>query len=271
MLAKVFCKICDVSPFMRRFLWKQWYQFLARAFKRPDWSFMNYGFAPLDGETPAPETLEAADEPDRACIQLYHHVATGVPVEGLNGLEVGSGRGGGASYVKRYLKPDIMRGVDFSVQAVDFCKNRHQVEGLEFVQGDAENLPFGDGEFDFVVNVESSHCYGSVLAFFAQVTRVLKPGGHFLYADFRTKNEMDEWRGQLESCGLEIVKETDITANVVQALSVDSKRKEKIIEDTAPRWLLPSFREFAALEGSKIYEAFRQRDLIYMSYVLKKS
>lgn len=29
-------------------------------------------------------------------------------------LEVGSGRGGGLSYVKRYLQPEIAIGVDYS-------------------------------------------------------------------------------------------------------------------------------------------------------------
>ncbi|QDU31359.1 Phthiotriol/phenolphthiotriol dimycocerosates methyltransferase [Anatilimnocola aggregata] len=57
------------------------------------------------------------------------------------------------------------------------------MEGLSFVVGDAENLPFEDDTFDAVVNVESSHCYRSDPAFLAQVRRVLRTGGHVLFAD----------------------------------------------------------------------------------------
>ena len=55
--------------------------------------------------------------------------------------------------------------------------------------GDAESLPFGDEMFDAVVNVESSHCYGSTPAFLAQVKRVLRCGGHFLFADLLDRSE----------------------------------------------------------------------------------
>ena len=41
-------------------------------------------------------------------------------------LEVGSGRGGGASYISRYLQPRSMTGMDFCQEAVDLC-NRHRL------------------------------------------------------------------------------------------------------------------------------------------------
>ena len=85
-----------------------------------------------------------------------------------------------------------MIGVDFSDKAVNLCKKYYCVDGLSFVPGDAEHLPFDDDSFDAVVNVESSHCYGSMATFLAQVKRVLKPGGHFLFADFRTREQIDE-------------------------------------------------------------------------------
>ena len=50
-------------------------------------------------------------------------------VRGLDVLEVGSGRGGGADYVKRCLKPRTMTGVDFSKNAVAFSNRRYAAEG----------------------------------------------------------------------------------------------------------------------------------------------
>ena len=57
---------------------------------------------------------------------------------------------------------------------------------IEFIQGSAERLPFGDEDFDVVINTESSHTYGSVAGFLSEVERVLQPGGYLLLADLRT-------------------------------------------------------------------------------------
>ena len=87
-----------------------------------------------------------------------------VETEGLHRRErqVGSGRGGGASYIARYLNPASMLGVDYSKSAVKLCSRIHSVPSLTFKQGDAESLPCADKSFDIVLNVESSHCYGSM-------------------------------------------------------------------------------------------------------------
>jgi hypothetical protein len=57
---------------------------------------MNYGYTPL-GSAPALQ-LEIPDEPDRMCIQLYQDAAGAVVLRDRDLLEVGSGRGGGASW-----------------------------------------------------------------------------------------------------------------------------------------------------------------------------
>jgi ubiquinone/menaquinone biosynthesis C-methylase UbiE len=51
------------------------------------------------------------------------------------------------------------------------------VTGLDFVHGDAESLPFSDGSFDAVINVEASHAYPRLTRFLEEVVRVLRPGG----------------------------------------------------------------------------------------------
>jgi ubiquinone/menaquinone biosynthesis C-methylase UbiE len=165
MLTKLFLMLNRLSPAVKRGLWRQWYQFLAGRYPMQDWTFMNYGYASLEQQADRLH-LSAEDEPDRYFIQLYHHVASGVDVENVDVLEVGSGRGGGASYVARYLKPKTMLGVDFSEQAVDFSNRQHRAPGLSFARGDAESLPLDDANVDVVINVESSHCYGSMEAFF---------------------------------------------------------------------------------------------------------
>ena len=223
MLIRLAMKLTELSPPFKRFLWRRWYQYLA-GYQIRDWRFMNYGFSPLHpGE--APLSLQPADEPNRSNIQLYHHVASAVPLTGLDVLEVGCGRGGGASYVKRYLRPRQMTGIDFSAKAVRFCQANHHVEGLSFVRGDAEALPFADASFDAVLNVESSHCYGSMPSFLSQVKRVLRPGGHFLFADLRMARDIDRLHEQLLASGLTVLDRDDITPSVLAALRTDSERK----------------------------------------------
>src|SRR5204863_875878 len=124
--------------------------------------------------------LDGADEVNRYSIQLYHHLARTVNMDGARVLEVGCGRGGGCSYLARYQQPASVLGIDFSAKAIAFCNRVHAVPGLTFQQGDAESLPCETGTFDVVLNVESSHCYGSVPAFLGEVFRVLRPGGYFL-------------------------------------------------------------------------------------------
>jgi len=116
---------------------------------------MNFGFKSDD----QPKTDHPAEsEPERHCLQMHHKIATAAgDSTGLNVLEVGSGRGGGSAHTKRCLRPARMTGLDCASQAIDFCATKHP--DVVFVHGDAEDLPFEDEEFDFVINVESSHCY----------------------------------------------------------------------------------------------------------------
>ena len=159
-----------------------------------DWLFLNYGY---EEDPPMALPLAASDEPHRFFIQLYHRTATQVDLSGKRVLEVSCGHGGGSSYLTRTLKPASYTGLDLNPAGIEFCKTRHHLPGLEFVHGDAQNLPFPDDSFDAVVNVEASHLYPDVPRFLAEVARVLRPGGHFLYADFRRRSAVAEWEAEL--------------------------------------------------------------------------
>ena len=81
-------------------MWRWWYQRLAKAKAWGEFGFMNYGF--IDDNPPE---LDSADETDRLFIQLYHMNIRDVELEGKKVLEVGSGRGGGASWIARTYAP----------------------------------------------------------------------------------------------------------------------------------------------------------------------
>ncbi|MCJ7626561.1 MAG: class I SAM-dependent methyltransferase [Anaerolineaceae bacterium] len=259
-----------MSPKLRSIYSKQLYQFLARSYQRKDWKFMNYGYAPLANQNRI-IYLDKADEDNHFCIQLYDHAAGAVDLRDYKVLEVGSGRGGGADYIKRYLKPEIMIGVDISENAVRFCNENYHVKGLSFEAGNAESLPFSDNSFDVVMNVESSHCYSSMDAFLGQAKRVLREGGYFLLADFRRKEALEGLRESLNKSGLTLIKETDITLNIIEALKLDNERKTSLIKKSIHKPLVGLFLQFAGTNGSLIYERFVSGETIYLSYVLQKT
>lgn len=266
MFLRLFARLLDV-PVARRFVWKRWYRYLSQRFHDADWNYLNYGLVPAPGDPPL--QLPPEEEPDRTWAALYHHVARPIDLTGRAVLEVGSGRGGGASFIKRHHGPARMVGVDISDTAVALCRQRHHVPGLSFQQGDAEALPFAKGEMDAVINVESSHCYGSFPTFLAEVRRVLRPGGHFLYADFRAADAVASWTADLRAAGFIERGRQDITAQVVRAIEQDHARRAALIERTIPRPLLTTFRQFAGVPGSMIHQALRDGGLVYLSFVLQ--
>jgi len=270
MLIRLAVFLLEHSPLLRRLLWRWWYGRLAKRYTAGDWTFMNYGFVPPAGG--ATLALDPEDEPDRYCIQLYHRVASAADLAGKVVLEVGSGRGGGASFLARYHRPARVTGADFSPQAVTLCQKRHAaVPNLSFTVGDAEQLPFPDASFDAVVNVESSHCYGHIDKFFAEAARVLRPGGHFLYTDFRPDAEGPAWSAALAAQrGWELTDFEDITTAVADALLADDARKRKLIAEFIPPAFHHLFGEFAGLVGGQMYEGFRKREMLYHRFAFRK-
>jgi len=71
---------------------------------------MNYGYYEKDFSP----TLAITDEDERYPIQLYHFLAEKVSFKNLDVLEVGSGRGGGASYLAKTFNPKSICGIDIS-------------------------------------------------------------------------------------------------------------------------------------------------------------
>lgn len=255
------------SRLVRRAIWTFWYPFLTRRLRADEVLFLNYAF---EEDPPRRLALEPADEPNRACIQLYHHVATQTDLRGKTVLEVSCGHGGGASWVTRTLRPAFTTGLDLNPAGVAFCRQRHRVEGLAFEQGDAEELPFRDATFDTVINVEASHCYPHFPKFLAEVARVLRPGGEFLYSDFRFNSGLAEWERDLAAAPLVLRGSRVINAEVLRGMNRNSTRSTELIVRHLPQWLHGLGRDFAGIKGSRIYAALERGELSYRSYRFAK-
>jgi SAM-dependent methyltransferase len=245
------------------------YSVVSILLKGDDTAFLNYGYAPADANaTRFP--LEAADEADRQSIQLYLRVLAGADLRGKAVLEVGCGRGGGASFIARYLAPASMTGIDLSERAAKYCRRRHRHPNLRFIQGDAQDLPVENASYDVVLNVESSHCYPDFDRFLAEVRRALRPAGRFLFADIRPRENVDVLRRQL-AAQFSIVEEERITPNVLLALNRDSDRRSALIHNRAPKFMHAGLKNFAGVEGSVVFAALEAGDLQYVRFVLQKN
>lgn len=191
-----------------------------------DWLFFNYGY---EEDPPMGVPLSETDEPHRFFIQLYHRTATQVDLNGKRVLEVSCGHGGGASYLMRTQHPASYTGLDLNSAGIDFCRNRHHLAGLDFVEGNAEDLPFPDQTFDAVLNVEASHLYPHVPRFLAEVARVLSPGGHFLYTDFCRRRDIPTWEAALMEAPMRMVSSAVIDGDVLRGNEKNSPRKHDLI------------------------------------------
>jgi SAM-dependent methyltransferase len=252
---------------IRKAIWRLWYPFLTRRLRNDAVFFLNYAY---EEEPPMGTPLSPEEEPNRACIQLYHHVAGQVSLSGENVLEVSCGHGGGAAYLTRTFQPQRYTALDLNPTAIHFCQEHHKLANLVFRQGDAENLLFEPGTFDAVINVEASHCYPDFPRFLAEVARVLRPGGHFLYADFRFADRLAEWEQALAASPLQIQRSRNINAEVLRGMDRNSERSMELIARHLPKFLHGLGRDFAGVQGSRIYNALLSGELTYRSYCLGK-
>jgi ubiquinone/menaquinone biosynthesis C-methylase UbiE len=253
---------------IERWFGKKMYRWLGKRCTFPDWIFMNYGYADLDGSPSIPLSVE--DEPFRYNIQLYHLLAEQAPLTNKDVVEIGSGKGGGCSYIMQTFKPRQMVGMDLEPYAIDFCKTRHPLEGLSFVCGNAEQMPFEPNSFDVIFNVESCHAYPSAARFFRECHRILRPQGHLLMVDLCKPELFEGLKQKMHSSGLQLITEKDILANVFEAIKLADAHKRQKIKNRIAWWLRPIVRGFSAVSGTKMYRRFESGELGYHMFVLRK-
>jgi ubiquinone/menaquinone biosynthesis C-methylase UbiE len=257
----------SIGKFGLNYLHSYMYRYFTRRLSPDDVLFFNVGY---EEDPPMALPLEDSDEPNRYYIQLYHRTATQVDLSGKRVLEVGCGHGGGASYLMRTLHPASYTGLDLNAAGIAFCQKRHNVPGLEFVQGDAENLPFPDQSFDAVINIESSVHYPRFARFFTEVARVLRPGGHFLYADFRPPGGIAAWDAALASAPMHVLSGRVINAEVVRALEKNSRQRQDTMDRCVPAFLRPLSRGLTRAQDSRGVDALQSGRMPYRMYCFAK-
>jgi SAM-dependent methyltransferase len=232
---------------------RQFYDAAATASQ--DFAFMNYGYAPLSAQ------LAGSAEPEKYCLQLYRQLLGNADLRGKKVIEVSCGRGGGAAHVAATYLPASYLGIDISERNLNLATTRFAgVANLAFQAGNAESLPLPDASCDALLNVEASHLYDNPARFFAEAFRVLKKGGLFFHVDLAWKDK--DPPAMIAAAGFNVIEVEDITKNVVQALELDSVRREAIVMGF-PENMRNDFRDWSGVQGFRAYNRLNNGEWLY--------
>jgi SAM-dependent methyltransferase len=99
-------------------------------------------------------------------------------------LDIGCGPGDLVVAISRRLREARIVGIDLSPSMLLWANRHATTDGrLKFIVGDGADLPFDDASVDLVVSTLSMHHWDEPANVFAEVARVLRPGGVALIYD----------------------------------------------------------------------------------------
>jgi phthiocerol/phenolphthiocerol synthesis type-I polyketide synthase E len=169
--------------------------------------------------------------------------------------------------IHNFFDAKSITGIDLSAQAISFCTETHRYPGMSFLEGDAEHIPFKDGSFDVVTNIESSHSYPDIKAFYAEVFRILTKEGYFLYTDWMSVQQIREYVALLKDIGFIVERDQDITSNVLLSSDQIASLRMQAFGNTYDAQLM---NEFLCLPGSYQYNEMAARESYYVILKLRK-
>jgi SAM-dependent methyltransferase len=217
----------------------------------------------LEALRAAGKDLDALDAADLSSVDEFHTGWAPQTVEmaktlglapGVEVLDVGSGIGGPARYFARAYDADVT-GVDLTPAFVELASDLTARTGLadrvRFVEGSALDLPFEDGRFDLATMNHVGMNIADKARVFAEVRRVLRPGGRFVVYDLMRVGEgelpmpmpwadtaetsfvetPERYRALLADAGLTVTGERDWTELV---LAVSAEMRSRIEREGMP-------------------------------------
>ena len=115
-------------------------------------------------------------------------VLAGIDLAGKRVLDFGCGAGGITLHLAKTCGPAEIVGYDVEQPVIERARAAAAAAGLSavarFVSARPGRLPFGDGEFDIVFSKDAMIHVPDKEALFAELYRVLRPGGTFAASDW---------------------------------------------------------------------------------------
>jgi SAM-dependent methyltransferase len=142
---------------------------------------------------------ELADVPD-AAVESFAGVANpfslGRLEPGERVADLGCGAGTDTLVAAQMVGPSgRVTGVDMTPEMLAKARSAAEqmgVENVDFVDGEIERLPFADGSIDVVISNGVIDLVPDKDAVFAEIFRVLRPGGRMQLADVTIQNPVGE-------------------------------------------------------------------------------
>ena len=107
-------------------------------------------------------------------------------------LDAGCGTGAMLSMFKEDCPDKNYTGIDLSGKMIETAKKKYP-EGIQFIEGDCESLPFPNDSFDVVTCSMSFHHYPEPEKFFMSLQRVLRSGGRLILRDMASDSGLVMW------------------------------------------------------------------------------
>ncbi len=138
----------------------------------PGW--LNLGLWNGDGSDPG--------EAPAAVRRLVERLAAQLPT-GCDVLDVGNGLAEQDPVISSVAEVRSLTALNITLSQLRRGRPRLEEAGAGPVNGDATRMPFRSGSFDGVICVEAAFHFSSRAAFFAECSRVLRPGGVLTMSD----------------------------------------------------------------------------------------
>ncbi|MCX7865044.1 MAG: methyltransferase domain-containing protein [Novosphingobium sp.] len=120
-------------------------------------------------------------------------IVAGLGLSGKKGIDIGCGSGGIAAHLVVMHKAAHMTGFDVELPVIEAARALASRKGLsdrlDFVHGMPGPLPFGDSSFDFVFSKDAMLHVPDKRSLFADLFRILKPGGFLAASDWLTSHD----------------------------------------------------------------------------------
>jgi SAM-dependent methyltransferase len=143
-----------------------------------------------------PELANVPESAVESFAGVANPFALGRLAPGEHVLDLGSGAGTDSLVAAQMVGPEgSVTGIDMTIEMLDKARSAAAELGLgnvSFVESQAERLPFPDERFDVVISNGVIDLVPDKDAVFAEIHRVLRPGGRIQIADVTIQRPVSE-------------------------------------------------------------------------------
>lgn len=157
---------------------------------------------------------------ERACLEAWRHDL----LAGLSGnvLEIGAGTGANLTHYPEAVTRLVLTEADPAMLAkLEDRMRAGSRSGVEVRGASAESLPVADASFDVVVSTLVLCSVANVDATLAEVRRVLRPGGSFVYLEHVAAEEASSrftWQQRIEPFWMRLAGNCHLTRRTGEAI-----------------------------------------------------